>query len=72
LLARRRSDFAPAFGPESAAAHLSGGAVELHGNAFPSLRQDVDTPADWATALAMGVGSYTAAVAHQLAAAGCR
>jgi 2-phospho-L-lactate guanylyltransferase len=71
LLARRRGDFAPAFGPESAAAHLSGGAVELHGDAFPSLRQDVDTPADWAKALAMGVGSYTAAVAHQLATAGC-
>jgi 2-phospho-L-lactate guanylyltransferase len=62
LLARRRGDFVPAFGPESAAAHLSGGAVELLGDAFPSLRQDVDTPADLAQALAMGVGSYTAAV----------
>jgi 2-phospho-L-lactate guanylyltransferase len=71
LLARRRSDFLPAFGPGSAAAHLSGGAVELLGDAFPSLRQDVDTPADLVRALAMRVGSYTAAVARQLTAAGC-
>ena len=52
LLARRAGDFAPAFGPESAAAHLRGGAVELHGDAFPSLRQDVDTAADLEQALA--------------------
>jgi 2-phospho-L-lactate guanylyltransferase len=71
LLARRRSDFSPAFGPGSAAAHLSGGAVELHGDGFPSLRHDVDTPADLAQALAMGVGAYTAAVARHLTVAGC-
>ena len=72
LLARRRRDFAPAFGPASAAAHLLGGAVELHGDAFPSLRHDVDTAADLAQALEMGVGPHTAAVARRLAPAGCR
>jgi len=72
LLARRPGDFAPAFGPESAAAHLRGGAVELHGDAIPSLRQDVDTAADLAQALAMGVGPHTAAVARRLSPVGCR
>jgi 2-phospho-L-lactate guanylyltransferase len=72
LLARRRRDFVPAFGPGSAAAHLLGGALELHGDAFPSLRHDVDTPADLAQALEAGVGPYTAAVARRLAPVGCR
>jgi 2-phospho-L-lactate guanylyltransferase len=72
LLARRPADFAPAFGPESAAAHLRNGAVELHGDAFPSLRHDVDTAADLERALAMGVGTHTAAVASRLARVGCR
>jgi 2-phospho-L-lactate guanylyltransferase len=72
LLARRPGDFAPAFGPESAAAHLMGGAVELHGDAFPSLRQDVDTAADLEKALTMGVGPHTAAVARRLSTVGCR
>lgn len=72
LLARRAGDFAPAFGPESAAAHLRGGAVELHGDAFPSLRQDVDTAADLEQALAMDVGPHTAAVAGRLPTVGSR
>lgn len=72
LLARSRDDFTPAFGPGSAAAHLLGGAVELHGDAFPSLRHDVDTPADLAQALAMGVGTCTAAVARRLSPVACR
>jgi 2-phospho-L-lactate guanylyltransferase len=72
LLARRRRDFAPAFGPASAAAHLRVGAVELHGDAFPSLRHDVDTPADLTQALEAGVGPYTAAVARRLSPVGCR
>lgn len=71
LLARRRRDFTPVFGPGSADAHLLGGAIELHGDAFPSLRQDVDTSADLAQALAMGVGPHTAAVARRLAPVGC-
>jgi 2-phospho-L-lactate/phosphoenolpyruvate guanylyltransferase len=72
LLARHRGDFAPAYGPGSALAHLAGGALELHGSAFPSLRQDVDTEADLVAALAMGVGPHTAAVARRLALAGYR
>jgi 2-phospho-L-lactate guanylyltransferase len=72
LLARRRADFVPAFGPGSAVAHLAGGAVELHGDAFPSLRLDVDTARDLEQAVAMGVGLHTAAVASRLATAGCR
>jgi len=72
LLARRRRDFVPAFGPGSAAAHLLGGALELHGDAFPSLRHDVDTPTDLAQALEMGVGAYTVAVARRLSPVGCR
>jgi 2-phospho-L-lactate/phosphoenolpyruvate guanylyltransferase len=72
LLARRRGDFVPAFGPGSADGHLSAGAVELHGDAFPSLRLDVDTAADLEQALAMGVGVHTAAVAGRLTLAGCR
>jgi 2-phospho-L-lactate guanylyltransferase len=71
LLARRLGDFAPAFGPGSAAAHLAGGAVELRGDDFQSLRQDVDTAADLALALAMGVGPHTAAVARRLPPVGC-
>jgi 2-phospho-L-lactate/phosphoenolpyruvate guanylyltransferase len=71
LLARRRRDFVPAFGPGSAAAHLLAGARELHGDAFPSLRHDVDTAADLAKALEAGVGRYTASVVRRLASVGC-
>lgn len=50
----------PHFGPGSAAAHTASGAVSLDGD-WPTLRQDVDTPADLAAAVAMGVGRRTAA-----------
>jgi 2-phospho-L-lactate guanylyltransferase len=50
----------PCFGPDSAAAHEASGAIRLSG-AWPSLRRDVDTPADLAEALALGVGPRTAA-----------
>jgi 2-phospho-L-lactate guanylyltransferase len=50
----------PCFGPSSAAAHEASGAVPLHGT-WPSLRRDVDTPADLAEALTLGVGPRTAA-----------
>lgn len=72
LLARRPGDFAPGFGPDSATAHLLGGAVELHGDAFPSLRRDVDTADDLVQAMAMGVGTHTAAVARRLSQVGRR
>lgn len=72
LLARRPGDFAPAFGPDSAAAHLAAGAIELIGADLDSLRHDVDTAADLEWALSAGVGPHTAEVARQQSAAGCR
>lgn len=71
LLARRRDGFRPAFGPRSAAAHRSGGAVELD-SLLPTLRRDVDTPAGLTAALAMGVGARTAEVAGRFVAACAR
>lgn len=55
----------PCFGANSAAAHAAGGAVELAGD-WPSLRHDVDTPADLAEAFVLGVGPRTAATASAL------
>ena len=54
----------PAFGPDSARAHIRSGAVSLPG-AWPGLRRDVDTRADLAAAVELGVGSHTrAALTH--------
>lgn len=50
----------PCFGPDSAAAHEASGAIRLT-EAWPSLRRDVDTPADLAEAFRLGVGPRTAA-----------
>ena len=50
---------APRFGPASAAAHAASGAVALHGD-WPTLRLDVDTRADLAEAVRLGVGPHTA------------
>jgi 2-phospho-L-lactate guanylyltransferase len=52
-------DLDPRFGPGSAAAHAHSGAAALAGD-WPGLRRDVDTPADLAAAVALGVGPYTA------------
>lgn len=52
---------APQFGPGSAAAHAASGALPLAGD-WPSLRRDVDTPADLATAAGLGLGPRTAAL----------
>ncbi|MEP6696127.1 MAG: 2-phospho-L-lactate guanylyltransferase [Pseudonocardiales bacterium] len=46
----------PAYGRDSRSAHAASGAVELHGD-WPSLRCDVDTPADLAAAAALGLGT---------------
>ncbi|WP_460866182.1 2-phospho-L-lactate guanylyltransferase [Rhodococcus aerolatus] len=54
-------ELTPAFGPGSAAAHRASGARWLDG-AWPGLRRDVDTPADLAVAVRLGVGYATAAV----------
>jgi 2-phospho-L-lactate guanylyltransferase len=51
----------PRFGPGSARAHELSGARSLPGG-WPGLRQDVDTPADLATVLALGPGAFTGAL----------
>lgn len=58
------SDFPPAFGADSAAAHRNAGAVELdpQRHRWPDLRCDVDTPEDLRAAAALGLGPRTAAV----------
>ena len=59
LTARHLDDFAPRFGAGSRAAHLDAGAHEVTALDVPSLRRDVDTPADLDAAIALGVGSCT-------------
>lgn len=54
----------PRFGADSAAAHAASGAAALLGD-WPSLRLDVDTPADLAAARAMGLRPRTKA-AHMI------
>jgi 2-phospho-L-lactate guanylyltransferase len=55
----------PRFGPGSADAHARSGARALTGD-WPGLRQDVDTPADLTTVLALGAGAYTCALLRDL------
>jgi 2-phospho-L-lactate/phosphoenolpyruvate guanylyltransferase len=50
----------PRYGGNSRDAHLASGAVELSGD-WPSLRRDVDTPADLAEAESLGLGPATKA-----------
>jgi 2-phospho-L-lactate guanylyltransferase len=66
LAAGPGQELLPAFGPDSRARHAASGAVELALDAVDSVRQDVDTGADLRTALALGVGPHTAAVAAGL------
>jgi 2-phospho-L-lactate guanylyltransferase len=54
-------EFDPRFGPGSREAHLDAGARELD-DAPPSVRRDVDDLDDLRAAIALGVGSRTAAV----------
>lgn len=61
LAARAGTPLEPRFGPGSAAAHEASGAVALTGD-WPSVRQDVDTPADLAAAAALGLGRHTTAL----------
>ncbi|MBV9920796.1 MAG: 2-phospho-L-lactate guanylyltransferase, partial [Pseudonocardia sp.] len=60
LLAAAGVELDPRFGGGSAARHRESGAVPL-GGAWPSLRRDVDTPADLVVALRLGVGQNTRA-----------
>ncbi|MBO4143393.1 2-phospho-L-lactate guanylyltransferase [Micromonospora tulbaghiae] len=68
LAAPAGAPLAPRFGPGSAAAHAASGALPLAGE-WPSLRRDVDTPADLADAAGLGVGPRTAALLARVAAA---
>ncbi len=58
--------FRPAFGHGSREAHLDLGAHEIDLDDVPTLRRDVDTPADLATALRLGIGARTARAAADL------
>jgi 2-phospho-L-lactate guanylyltransferase len=51
----------PAFEGGSFAKHRAGGAVDLTGLADAGMRRDVDTVADLAAAVQLGVGAATAA-----------
>jgi len=62
LAAPPHQPLSPAFGGLSRARHLASGAREITLPAVPSVRQDVDTPEDLRTALALGVGPRTAAL----------
>nr|WP_202544510.1 2-phospho-L-lactate guanylyltransferase [Streptomyces sp. SID5606] len=70
LTAEPGTELSPAFGPDSRLRHRASGAVELSLGAVDSVRQDVDTGGDLRTALALGVGPRTAAVAARLLIAG--
>lgn len=61
LLSAPAGALRPRFGPTSAAAHRSSGAVQLH-HCATALRCDVDTPADLDTAMALGIRTHTAQI----------
>jgi 2-phospho-L-lactate guanylyltransferase len=69
LSATADRELRPAFGTDSRTRHRASGAVELVLDAVDSVRQDVDTGADLRAALALGVGSRTAAAVERLRAA---
>ncbi|NHC44666.1 2-phospho-L-lactate guanylyltransferase [Motilibacter sp. K478] len=60
--AREPRGFAPAYGARSRAAHLAGGAAELVLGGVDTVRRDVDTAADLASARALGLGPCTSAL----------
>ena len=62
LAARSPSSFDPRYGGPSRLRHLAAGARELGLPRRSGLRQDVDTPADLAEAVLIGVGRHTRAV----------
>jgi 2-phospho-L-lactate/phosphoenolpyruvate guanylyltransferase len=63
LLAAAGGPLAPRFGAGSAAAHAASGAVSV-GSGLDSLRCDVDTAEDLATATRIGLGPWTAPLAE--------
>lgn len=60
------SRFAPRFGEGSRRAHLAEGAHEIVEIDVPTLRRDVDTPADLSAAVALGVGPSTTSATNGL------
>jgi 2-phospho-L-lactate/phosphoenolpyruvate guanylyltransferase len=58
--------FRPMFGGASRRRHAAAGVCELLLDAIPGLRRDVDTPDDLRTAVALGTGARTMAVAGAL------
>ena len=50
---------APAFGIDSAAAHVAAGVTDISGEVGLDLRSDVDTAADLDAAIELGVGAHT-------------
>ncbi|MEU5752794.1 2-phospho-L-lactate guanylyltransferase [Streptomyces sp. NPDC047829] len=70
LAAAPGSELAPAFGTDSRVRHRASGAAELRLDSVDSVRQDVDTGDDLRTALVLGVGPRTAAMAARLLIAG--
>lgn len=63
VVASEIAAFRPAFGHASRRQHLDVGASEVDGVDVPSVRRDVDDPADLDEALALGVGPRTSLVA---------
>lgn len=59
-------EFSPAFGNDSLAAHVRGGAVEVGAADIPSVRLDVDTVEDLAAAVRLGVGERTSSALAEL------
>ena len=62
LFAPPGAELDPHFGGPSRVAHLASGALELPATGISSLRRDVDTAADLADALLLGVGPHTAEI----------
>ena len=66
VVATDLASFRPSFGPGSRAHHLAQGAHEIDAVDVPTLRRDVDDPANLTEALGLGVGHRTALVAAVL------
>ncbi len=62
VVAAGLDDFRPSFGDGSRRRHLEQGAREIDRDDVPSLRRDVDTPADLEQVRRLGVGTATARV----------
>jgi 2-phospho-L-lactate guanylyltransferase len=62
LAAADVAQFHPRFGTDSRARHAAAGAVDLSASAGASLRRDVDTLADLATAASLGLGPASSRV----------